>query len=142
MKRHIPRALEKERADQARQLREWRAWHRKELDAALAGPHGVLIAALVELLNRLEFNSAGALVAFMQRHDWSAIDYATRVVALHEVGQAITRLREHNGLLGLDDPLPDQPDNAFRRVRYLLMCAAPPGAHPGSNQMKQTNQRG
>jgi hypothetical protein len=36
----------------------------------------------------------------------------------------------------IDDPLSDQPDNVFRRIKQTLF-AAPPGAHPGSDQMKQ-----
>jgi hypothetical protein len=141
MKRRTPRDLEKERADQARQLREWKAWHREQLDEALSGSHGAMIAALVALLNRLELSAARTLVEFVQQHDWSVIDYATRLVALHEVGQAITRLRERKGLLGLDDPIPFlcQPDNAFWRIKQILLSAAPPGAHAGLEQTKQPN---
>jgi hypothetical protein len=140
MKR-LPRDRQKKLADDAWLLREWKTWHQEELDAALAGPNGVLIAALVALLDRLELNAAATLLEFMQRHDWTSVSYAERLTVLHQIGQAIMRLRERNGLAPLDDPIPflDQPDTAFRRIKQILLCAAPPGAHPGSNQMQQTN---
>ena len=48
-------------------------------------------------------------------------------------------MRERNGMPPIDDPLPGQPDNVFRRIKQILLFAAPPGAHPGSDQMKQGN---
>ena len=39
VKRHLPQDQEKKRADDAWLLREWKAWHREQLDAALAGPN-------------------------------------------------------------------------------------------------------
>ena len=57
----LPRDLEKSR-DRARLLREWKAWHAEQLDAALAGEHGALIAALVKLLDRLDLRAAAVLV--------------------------------------------------------------------------------
>ena len=38
----------------------------------------------------------------------------------------------------IDDPLPGQPDNVFRRIKHRLF-AAPPGANPGSDQTKMGN---
>jgi hypothetical protein len=75
----------------------------------------------------------------MQRTDWTSVSSDVRLTVLHQINQSITRLRERNGMTGIDDPLPSQPDNVFRRIRHILLCAAPPGAHPGLDQMKQGN---
>jgi hypothetical protein len=57
---------------------------------------------------------------------------------LHQINRAITRLRERNGMAPIDDPLPGQSDNVFRRIKQML-CAAPPGAQPGFvEQQSQT----
>ena len=88
------------------------------------------------LLDRLELNSAATLLACIQRTDWSAISYDVRLTILHQINRTITRLRERNGMVAIDDPLPGQPDNVFRRIKQMLF-AAPPGAHAGSNRMKQ-----
>jgi hypothetical protein len=49
------------------------------------------------LLKRLQLNSAAALLALVQRTDW------TRLVVLHEINSAITRLRECYGMTRFDD---------------------------------------
>jgi hypothetical protein len=141
MKRRLPRNQEKELADQAQFVREWKAWHAERLADALAGAHGATIAELMMLLDQLELSSAAALLACVQRTDWSAVSYDTRLTALHQVNQSITRLRERNGMAGIDDPLPGQPDNVFRRIRHVLLCAAPPGAHAGLKPMQQRNNQ-
>ena len=61
-----------------------------------------------------------------------------RLTILHQLNTAITRLREQQGMPPFDDGVPGERDNVFRRIKDL-MFAAPPGAHPGSNQMKQGN---
>lgn len=66
-------------------LRAWRNWYREELEAALAGLHGAVIAELM----------------------------GTRLTVLHEVNSTITRLRERNGLAPIDDPLPSERENVF-----------------------------
>jgi hypothetical protein len=137
-RRRIPRDQQKELADQARLLRAWRAWHQEQLEEALAGAHGAVIAELMIQLDQLELSSAAALLACVRRTDWSTISYDTRLTVLHQINQAIMRLRERNGMAPIDDPLPGQPDNVFRRIQQTLF-AAPPGAHPGSNRMKQGN---
>jgi hypothetical protein len=140
MKYH-PRSLEKELADQARLLRVWNAWHQEQRDEALAGEHGAEVAQILSLLDPLELNSGSAamLTASIQRVDWITIDYDVRLTLLREINQKIMRLRERAGLPPLDDSLPGQPDNVFRRIMQMMFAPSPPGAHPGSNQTKQRN---
>jgi hypothetical protein len=128
-----------EKLAETRELsRAWKIYQQERLDAALASAHGVVVAELMVLLDRLELNSAATLLDAVRRTDWSDVSYDIRLTLLHQVNQAITRLRERNGMPAIDDPLPDQPDNVFRRIKQL-MFAAPPGAHPGLNQMQQRN---
>jgi hypothetical protein len=84
---------EKKLAEDARLLRAWRRWHEEELEAALAGPHGELGTQLVGILRGLNLQSAPALLEFVHAHDWEAIDRDTRLVMLHEISSAITKLR-------------------------------------------------
>ena len=77
------------------------------------------------MLDQLELNSAAALLNFMQRADWSSVDYDVRLTALHQINRSICRLRARNGLPEIDDPLPGQPDNAFRRIKALLFPNSP-----------------
>ena len=98
-----PRDQQKELADQAQLMRAWRAWHAEQLDEALAGLHGAMVAELMTLLDRHELNSAAALRACVQRMDWSTVSYDVRLTALHQINQTIIRLRERSGLAGIDD---------------------------------------
>jgi hypothetical protein len=122
LERHkLSRDQQKKLADDAYLLRAWRKWHREELDAALTGAHGALVAQLMKLLDQLELSSAAALLDFIRHNDWSSVDYATRLTVLHQINASITRLRERHGLTPIEDPLPGQPDNVFRVVRSILI---------------------
>jgi hypothetical protein len=51
-------------------------------------------------------------------------------VALHQINNAITKLRECNGLMGIDDPVPGAPENAFRIIRKIMTNFPPPAGKP------------
>jgi hypothetical protein len=118
----VPRnsKLERERelADNACLLRWWNAWHREQLEQALDGMHGDIMRGLMAQLKDLR--SARALVDFISARDWSRVDANTRMIALHEINNAIAKLRESQGAPFVDDPLPGQPDNAFRIIKNLF----------------------
>jgi hypothetical protein len=130
MKRRLPRDPEKEAREQATLLKAWKAFHAEELEQAFGSAHGAIIAELMGVLDQLEIDSAATLLDFMQRADWRSVDYATRLTALHQVNQSIARLRARNGLPEIDDPLPGQPDNAFRRIKALLFPNSPASPAP------------
>jgi hypothetical protein len=130
MKRRDKRDEQKQLAENSYLLRAWKRWHREQLEEALIGVHGdVLVQLMIQLKNLRE---ARGLLNFIEAQNWASIDAETRLVALHEISIAITRLRERNGLAPIDDPLPGQPESLFRRIKQTLF-AAPPGAHPGSS---------
>src|SRR5262249_39685928 len=105
-------AKEKKLADDARLLRWWEAHHHERLEEALAGVHRDVLARVMAQLENLK--SARELVNALAAEDWSAVDADTRLIVLHELNVAIAKLRSKSGLEPIDDPLPGQPDNAFR----------------------------
>jgi hypothetical protein len=119
---HRSRALSKDQklAENQKLSRAYKQWQREQLAAALVGAHGAMVAELMALLDRLELNSAAALLMFVERADWNAVSYDTRLTVLHQINTAITRMRERHGLAPFDDPLPPQSDSVFRRIKARL----------------------
>jgi hypothetical protein len=119
------RASEKDKklADGIRLLRARCSWHREQLEQALAGVHRDVMARLMGELKDL--HSARKLVDFIAAQNWEAIDADTRLIALHEINQAIMKLRERHGMEPIDDPLPGQPDNASRIIKRLFESFPP-----------------
>jgi hypothetical protein len=111
-------AKDKELQDNARLLRAWKAFHRAQLEEAVAGVHHDVFEHLMAELKAL--HSARELVAFISAQDWSAMDDDTRAVVLHAINTAICRLREKRGLEPIDDALPDQPLTAFQIIRSII----------------------
>jgi hypothetical protein len=119
---HRSRALSKDQklAENQKLSRAYKQWQREQLAAAFVGAHGAMVAELMALLDRLELNSAAALLMFVERADWNAVSYDTRLTVLHQINTAITRMRERHGLAPFDDPLPPQSDSVFRRIKARL----------------------
>jgi hypothetical protein len=126
-------AKEQELNDRATLLRAWRRWRREQLEDALAGMHGAVLERLMTQLKDLR--SARELVDFIAAQDWAAVDYDTRLTALHEINDAIAALREHSGLTPIDDPLPGQPENAFRIIK-AIMSSFPPNAGKHTEEVR------
>jgi hypothetical protein len=129
----MKRDEERERAENARLLRDWHGWHRDERKAVLAGPHGLMFERLPFILRTLELRSATVLLAFVRGVDWATVPGETRLIVLHEINDSVTALRTRHGLAPFDDGWPDERDSAFVTIRQLLFPAqaAPPGAKPG-----------
>jgi len=124
---------EKALAERSWLLRAWKRWHREERDAALAGPHGLMLAELLRIFANLKHVKPAQLIGFVRSIDWASVDAATKLVVIHEFNVAITAIREKNGLPPIDDGLPGEPDTPFRIVRAIVLTASPPdeGAHRG-----------
>jgi hypothetical protein len=123
----------KELADRARLLRAWKKIHREEPEAALAGPHGVVLAELFRMTDNLKHVQPAQLIGFVCSIDWNAIPYDIRLVVVHELSSSISAYREKCGLDPVDDPLPGQPESPFRTIRAIVLTASPhdEGAHRG-----------
>jgi hypothetical protein len=114
------RAQEKALAERDAMFHSWKRERRAQLDAALAGPRGHALKRLVAFLNVMTLESVGALIDRVRADDWPTADADTRFLVLHLVGVTIMHLRERAGLPSFDDPLFDQPPNAFLRLREIL----------------------
>jgi hypothetical protein len=64
--------------------------------------------------------SVQQLLEFVRAQDWQRIDYDTRLIALHEVNTAITKLRERNGMPPFNDIL-DGRANVFQTIRAIIV---------------------
>ena len=123
-------AQEKKLADDARLLRWWKAWHREQREAVLAGPHGAVLGELLRMVKNLQHVQPAQLIGFARSIDWIAIDYDTKLTVLHEINSSITKFREKRGLEPIDDTVEDEPP--FRTLKAILFPArAPTGAKPG-----------
>src|SRR6516164_10475848 len=118
MKRRLSDKQKKRLAANAKLMRWWRNWHAEQLEEALAGVHRDVLERVMAQLKDLK--SARELVNAMAAEDWSAVDADTRLVVLHQVNAAITELRLESGADPISDPLPGQPDNAFRIIKSLF----------------------
>jgi hypothetical protein len=72
------------------------------------------------LRHDLKPDSASALIALLHEYDWSATSPAVCLVVLHQINQAITKLRERSGMTPIDDALPPHANTAFLIIRELL----------------------
>jgi hypothetical protein len=113
---------DKQLADEEKLVRAWKKWHSDEL-AAARERHPDLIAELMNELGKLQPNSARDLIAFIRRTDWATVDYPARLTVLHQIHDAITKLRERHGLEPFDDGVPGERDNVFRVVKEILVPA-------------------
>ena len=98
-------------------LRAWRLRHQSNLQHALDGPQGSLVDGLMKQLHHLQ--DLRDLLAFITARNWSAVDYETRLVCLHEINSAIARHRERLGLA----PFDDTGENTFRAIKRMLFPA-------------------
>src|SRR6516164_6501136 len=96
---------DKKLADDARLLRWWKAWHREQREAVLAGPHGAVLGELFRMLENLQHVQPSQLIGLVRAIDWAVIDTDTKLTTLHELNAAITKFREKRGLEPIDDAL-------------------------------------
>lgn len=106
---------------ESRQFRVWRRWRNDRVRALLDGPYGDAAKALLVALKNLP--APAMLWAQLKAGPWQTADADTRHEILSLVGHAIMKHREAQGLLPFNDPLPDQPDNLFLKLRELLADA-------------------
>jgi hypothetical protein len=121
----------------ARLLRAWRQWHRQQLDAVLAGPHGAAVARILKFLEGMRPQSTPALIALLHEFDWHRMDAQVSLVVLHEINAVIVKLRERYGMLPIDAALPHERPTGFLVLRELFRAQeAPPDAHSSGHVSK------
>jgi hypothetical protein len=119
MRRRKSAVLEAPQED-AHMLHAWRAFHREELNTALHGPHGGVVAQLVDVLGALGLKDGAALIDFINSQRWHGIPASIRLVCLHEINTWLTAMREKHGLAPFDDALPGERLNAFLIIKQLM----------------------
>jgi hypothetical protein len=107
-------------------LRAWTHWHRERREEALAGPHGALVAELFAALHELTVKDGAKLVAFVRAQDWSHVKADVRFTLLHEINNAITRLREQAGMPPFDDGVVPERATAFLIIKDVMFGSKPP----------------
>jgi hypothetical protein len=125
VRRNSKQERERERAGEAKMFRAWKKFHREERDPALAGPHGTALNELFRMFGNLQHVRPPQLIGYVQSIDWSAIDYATRLIVVHELNSAVTAYREKRGLEPIDDNLPGNPDTPFRTIKAVVLTPSP-----------------
>jgi len=109
MKQRLPKARTDELEDNAKLLRQWKAWHAEQLEAVLAGPDGAIIAPVVEHLKILGPSKVQTLIELVRAHDWSTVSVEAKFALLHAISAAIMRIRQKLRMERIDDPLPGEP---------------------------------
>jgi hypothetical protein len=109
---------EQQRDDEQRHLSAaYRAQRKQELAAALIGPDGEKIKALIAQLDKLTLNTIPELAAFVRANGWPSAAANTLFLVRRMASESIVRLRERNGLPPFDDPLPGEPATPEQQLR-------------------------
>jgi hypothetical protein len=112
-------AQEQKSVDDQRLLRAWKNWHAEQLKEALAGVHRDVLGRVMAQLKDLR--SARELVDALLAEDWSVVSADVRLIVLHEINCAITKLRERaNPVEPIDDAINNEPLNAFQIIRAMI----------------------
>ena len=118
-----PSELMKKLEDQNRQVRNYRAWKKAEIDHMFY-LHGNQWRAFTQLVKRLDFNSN--VDAFLTQLDWLySQDMPTRQIALAYVANHLINLRLKAGLPPIDDSLPGEEPTLFEIIRKQLGVLTP-----------------
>lgn len=120
------RAAEKRRQKQLKERDTlfglWKKWHRERRDKLLGGAWAEPARKLADFLDRMTIEDASALVTLVEHGPWRMTDPDTRFLVLQLIDMAIADLREANGLIAFDDPIPftDEEPSAFLIIKELL----------------------
>ncbi len=121
---HLPTpsiALVARRQEQTALSKAYHAARRQWFEQVLDCPEGPRVRALVAWVKTLGPEDADELVEVVADEDWLlAASQQVRLAALRLIGDEIGRIRREAGLREFDDPLPDEPENAFQIIRRLL----------------------
>ena len=112
---------EQEQADQSKQFRMWKAFHRAESEAVLHGTHGDGYRELLRSVRLAGIDESDAILRAVRSAKWlHGADLKTRQIVLSAIASAIVRLRELNGYAPFDDSLPGEDPTVFEIIRNEL----------------------
>ena len=101
--------------------------HQEQLAQALSGPHGNIVSGVVSVLEQLNMNSAGKLLAYVQPGglEHGRLHHEARGVARSQ--RTIGRVRESADTPVISDPLPPAL-NLFFTIKQKLFSNSPVNA--------------
>jgi hypothetical protein len=112
---------EREERDKQKQMARYLKSLTVRKQELLQGPHGEHFARLVKFLDQMDITTAPELIEAVKNSVWlSDTDQTAKNDALWLIDSAIIKLRIREGLPPFDDPLWDQPPNAFEIIRHHL----------------------
>ena len=118
-----PSELMKKLEDQNRQVRNYRAWKKAEIDHMLH-LHGDKWLFFTKMVKRLDFDSS--VDDFLAELNWLYVeDMPTRQIALAYIANHLINLRLKNGLSPIDDSLPGEELTLFEIIRHQLKILTP-----------------
>ncbi len=114
-------ALVTRRQEQTALSKAYHAARKQWFETVLDCPEGPRVRALAAWVKTLGPDDADELVEVVAGEDWLlAAPQEVRFAALQLIDEQICRIRREAGLPEFDDPLPDEPENAFQIIRRLL----------------------
>jgi hypothetical protein len=117
----VLRGAEKQIAEDNAQFRRYNRAKAAAYKTALAGPSSGLVKRLHDELKHLDIEQHPMiLLALINATDWCLIDQETRYTILSMIDDAITRLREQNGLPPFDDAIFDEEPTVFQICKAKL----------------------
>ena len=90
----------------------------KRRKVLVSGPYAGTAEALIAFLKQLSLSDGEELVQMAMI--WQSAPSTTRFLVLQLISEAMMNLRIRNGMAPFDDPLWDEEDNAFIRIRRIL----------------------
>lgn len=114
----IASASEKEAWEKQQLLKAFnKAMTQRRLDL-INGKYGDEVKGLLQILDSLTETSAPALMSYLAKCQWFLhADYETRMNTLSVIHDFIIRFRIRSGLSPFDDPIWDEPPNAYLIIR-------------------------
>lgn len=114
----VASATEKEAWEKQQLLKAFnKAMTQRRLDL-INGKYGAEVKGLLNILDTLTESSAPALMSYLAKCQWFLhADYASRMDVLSVIHDHIVRFRIRSGMSPFDDPMWDEPPNAFLIIR-------------------------
>jgi hypothetical protein len=110
----VLRGAEKQIAEDNAQFRRYNRAKAAAYRTALESSYGPFITKLHSALRQLDIEHPDPLLRLVVETSWLSFDQETRYTALSMIDDAITRLREQNGLAPFDDAIFDDDPTVFQ----------------------------
>jgi hypothetical protein len=111
-------AMEKAEVEKDKLWQQYLVELEKRRAVLVSGPYAGTAEALIAFLKQLTFDDGDRLIEMTMI--WQGAPSSTRFLVLQLIDEAMINLRQRHGLPLFDDPLWDEEDNAFIKIRRIL----------------------